>query len=78
MTVRTSTITLIVAHHARHKADVIVLGQFSIFLQIRALVAGHAFHQVFDQLVRYQRVSEVHLGDVRLIYISKDQVYKSS
>ena len=60
------TIPPLVLQVVLHEADIIVLGQVAVLLQIRPFVCGHALHQVVDYFVRDQRVAQVKLGDVGL------------
>ena len=53
-------------HVVLHEPDIIVFGQLAISLQIRPFVCWHALHQIFNQLVGNQRVTEVKLGDIGL------------
>ena len=52
--------------HVLHEANIIVLRQVSVFLQIRTLMLGHSGKKVFDQLVRDQRMPQVEFGNVGL------------
>lgn len=52
--------------HLLHEADVVVLRQMPVFLQIRSFVGGHAGEEVFDEFVGNERVAEIEFGDVRL------------
>lgn len=56
--------------HVLHEANVVVLRQVSVFLQIRTFVLWHGGKKVFDQLVRDQRMPEVEFGDIGLCYVS--------
>lgn len=52
--------------HILHKANVIILREISVLLQIGAFMLWHSGKEVFDQLVRNQRMPQVKLGDVGL------------
>lgn len=52
--------------HVLHEANVIILRQVSVFLQIGTFMLWHRGEKVFDQLVRDQRMPEIEFGDVGL------------
>lgn len=52
--------------HILHEADVIILGQVSVFLQIGTFMLWHTVEKVFNELVRNQRVPEIQFGDIGL------------
>ena len=56
--------------HVLHEANVVVFRQISVFLQIRTFMLGHSGKEVFNQLVRNQRMPQVEFGDVGLQCVS--------
>ena len=52
--------------HVLHEANVIVLRQVSVFLEIGTFMLGHGGNKVFDQLVGDQRMPQIEFGDVGL------------
>lgn len=43
---------LLAVHQLLHEADIVVLRQISVFLQIGSFMEGHAFDEVFNKFIR--------------------------
>ncbi len=55
-----------IPNHPVHKRNVIKLRLPAVGLHVRPAVGGHDLDQLLDDLVRDERVAQVHLGDVGL------------
>lgn len=49
-----------------HERNVVILGQVAIFLKVLPTMLWHALDKIFNELIRYERMPEVELGDIGL------------
>ena len=64
----TIRLSVFLTYHLLHEANVIILRHVSVFSHIWAMMLRHGVEEVFDELVRNERMAEVQLRNIRLFY----------